>query len=206
MDKRKIKETPALASGLLSAADRIGTTLSPVEGDPHRTVDLENFVGVHPRMLRKFGRYQSRVILTAMAAELVLKFLYEQRGDRKPAPQHHDLHKLYGGLTGSDQHAVEFIYQRLLRERDYPPSEDWCERAYSVFEQCKNAFVDWRYIGEGKGVPYSFEMRATYLSLAVRSVLEVVDLLPILPASPKPMPGRTQAADHPSLSDGLETA
>ena len=47
--------------------------------------------------------------------------------------------------------------------------------------------MDWRYIGEGEGVPYSFEMRATYLSLAARSVLEVVDLLPILEASPRPM-------------------
>ena len=52
-------------------------------------------------MLRKFGRYQGRVILIAMAAELALKSLYEQRDGQKTAPHTHDLYKLFGRLTST---------------------------------------------------------------------------------------------------------
>ena len=49
--------------------------------------------------------------------------------------------------------------------------------------------MDWRYIEEEEDVPKNFEFRATFLSLAARSVLEVANFLPILQAEPKYMSG-----------------
>lgn len=198
MADRKVKQTPSLASGLLIAADKIGTELPTGQNSPRQTV-LRDLANASPSGLRKLGRYQGRVVLAALAAELALKFLYEQRDGQNVALHTHNLHKLFDNLTKHDQHAIEFIYERRLGDQDRPPPAKWCRKAGGVFAQCRDVFADWRYIGEKGALPMSFEMRVTYLSLATKSVLEVVDLLPLLPTGPMSLLDFVHASDDHTL-------
>ena len=195
MARRKVEGTPAFVMGLLMAADRI---LPPERNSSRLTDETEDTVDASPAALEKLGLYQGRVVLAALAAELALKFLFEQRDEQKVASPTHDLHELFGQLTEHDQRAVGSVYQRLLG--NYVPSQPWCNTAGEVFMQCKDVFTDWRYIVEEGRLSESFQMRVLYLSMATRSVLEVANLLPLLPIEPpRSLSDLTQILDkdHP---------
>ena len=173
MPRRKVEGTPAFVRGLLRAADRI---LPPGWNSSRLTDEIEDTVDASPAALEELGLYQGRVVLAALAAELALKFLIEQRDEQKVASATHNLHELFGQLTEHDQRAVGSAYQRWLGS--YIPSQTWCNTAAEVFMQCRDAFFDWRYIVEEGRLSESFQMRVLYLSAATKSVLEAADLPP----------------------------
>ena len=105
----------------------------------------------------------------AFAAELALKFAYEQEHPSGPAPPIHDLQKLFGKLGQEKRQKIEVNYESLLkgykqqRSEECDQFEDWWETASQLFEKCKDTFVDWRYIEEKGQHPDPFIMRAALL-------------------------------------------
>ena len=128
----------------------------------------------------EIGLYQARVVVIALAAELALKFSYEQENPSEVAPATHDLRDLFAELSDDKVKAVRKVYARLLNQYKHQLEqdkkeylEDGWETADHLFENCRYAFEDWRYIEER--MPRTpFVMRATLLELGARSVLEGV--------------------------------
>ena len=109
--KRKREDTPDIVEGLINAAEIIYQHL-PHGKKSQRQVRVENEI---PEPA-DFGRYQARVVVMALAAELALKFAYEQEYRSEPAPPIHDLHKLFGKLGEGKKRKVEANYESLMKE------------------------------------------------------------------------------------------
>ena len=127
MPRKKVEGTPAFVRGLMRAADRI---LPPGWNSSRLADETKDTVDASPAALEELGLYQGRVVLAALAAELALKFLIEQRDEQKVASATHNLHELFGQLTEYDQRAVGSIYRRWLGS--YVPSQPWCNTAGGV--------------------------------------------------------------------------
>ena len=99
------------------------------------------------------GMYQSCQVLVGLAAELALKFAYEQDNPSMDPPGGHDLFVLYGKLSQDRKADIESDYSiRILRRQDMQPV-NW-QTAESVFKAVRNHFVDWRYMSERRVIPY----------------------------------------------------
>ena len=168
---QKVAETPNVVEGLLAAANRIkGNSVQGMrwlaESKPLSELSVPQQKG--------FGQYQGRVVLMALAAELALKFAYEKDNPQESAPATHNLSKLFKKLKGHRQAKIQEHYEHLLSERELSPQEEWCETVSQVFKKCRDISMVWRFAVEEGKVPTKFVMRATYLELATRGVVEEI--------------------------------
>ena len=172
--KKKIQQTPDFVMGLLESADLIGESLphSPrwlaqgISRGKHQVANLDS------EQRKELGKYQGRVVLAGLAAELALKWLWERDNQPSSSKSCHDLLVLFNELSEDLKGKIRASY--LLRAC---PCEPGWESADKVFKICKNSFVDWRYVVEEGGFK-DYVMHATYLNHATLSVLLVGEMLP----------------------------
>ena len=178
MFKRKLPQTLDFVKGLLISADEISKSLSGAL-EPRRVLaqkqkDIANF---EPEEVQELGKYQGRVVLVALAAELALKFAWEVENPSKGgAPGRHNLKKLFCQLTSCSQNKIRVEYEKRFKKlQTQVEVSDTNELEWTtvdqVFYNCRNAFESWRYIVE-KGKYPNYIMRATFLSEATWSVIE----------------------------------
>ena len=169
MPKRKVRETLDFVKGLLISADEIPRALSG-ELEPRMVLakNHTNIANLNPEQIEDLGKYQGRVVLVALAAELALKFVWETE-NKCGAPAGHDLQRCFGCLSDDYKEKIRGEYRRRFTN---PLEREW-ETVDQVFQICRDAFEDWRYIVEDGSYP-NYIMRATYLKEATLSVIEVV--------------------------------
>ena len=168
MPNRKVNQTLDFVRGLLESADEIERVLSG-ELEPRKVVAQEhtNIANLDPGRIQELGMYQGRVVLVALAAELALKCLWETE-NAGGAPVGHDLLKCFNRLLDHHKDDIRRNYEKRVTD---PYEEEW-GTVDQLFEICRNAFVDWRYIVEEGNYP-NYIMRATYLKEATLSVIDV---------------------------------
>ena len=167
--KKKIQQTPDFVMGLLESADLIGESLphSPrwlaqgISRGKQKVANLDS----HQR--QKLGKYQGRVVLAGLAAELALKWLWERDNQPSSSKCGHNLLMLFNELSEDLKCKIRAAYVLLAC-----PCEPGWESADKVFKICQNSFVDWRYVVEEGGFK-DYVMHATYLNHATLSVLQV---------------------------------
>ena len=169
--ERKVPETLDFVKGLLISADEIPRSLTG-ELEPRlvlaqRHADIAKF---SPKQIQDLGKYQGRVVLIALAAELALKFVWETENQGQEATGGHDLLQLFEQLPDHFKDEVRCEYQRRVSN----PLERGWKTVDNTFRICRCAFVDWRYIVEEGKYP-SYIMRATYLKEATLSVIHVIN-------------------------------
>ena len=91
--KKKSQQTPDFVMGLLESADLIGESLphSPrwlAEGISHGKQKVAN---LDSEQRQELGRYQGRVVLAGLAAELALKWHWERDNQPSSSKSCHDL-------------------------------------------------------------------------------------------------------------------
>ena len=174
MPKRKQKGTLDVVKGLMEAADEICI--------PGQTRVIAQCIGGSlpgTRSERKrVGKYVGRVVLMSLAAELALKFAWENEDKPNRVSQvakttnnakgQHDLNDLFKQLGCCLQASIGEKYS--ARPENKKPG--W-ETADKVFEKSRDAFELYRYIVE-EGSEAQERMRATELGLGTRSVVEAV--------------------------------
>lgn len=163
--KRKREKTLHFVEGLLCSADKI---YPPSEADFHPRETLHgafDLSAATPEEVEEMGKYQGRVVLVSLAAELALKFAYELEKSEKIATTNHDLEYWFKKLSETLRKSVESHYSHLAT----PPQNGWMTAA-DAFEKCKNSSLEWRYIVEEGEGPQDI-MRATYLKYATLSVV-----------------------------------
>ena len=167
--KRKVPETLDFVKGLLISADEIPSALSG-ELEPRMVLARKhtNIASFNPKQIEDLGKYQGRVVLVALAAELALKFAWETENPGG-APGGHDLLKCFQRLSDVRKEGIRSEYQRRVTD---PLEEKWAS-VDQVFKICRKAFEDWRYIVEEGKYP-KYIMRATYLKEATLSIVQVV--------------------------------
>ena len=116
-----------------------------------------NIGELQPEQLQELGKYQGRVVLVALAAELALKFAWERENEGEAASDH-DLLKWFDRQSDDLRERIRREYQKRVTN---PLEKEW-DTADQVFQIWRNAFVDWRYIVENGNFP-NYVMRATYL-------------------------------------------
>ena len=162
-------ETPDFVKGLLESADAIDKLLDRNKISPRYLLDKLTYAELEemsPAERRELGIYQARVVLVVLAAELALKFLWElEKG--KPAGNQHDLDALFKGLSCPLRVQLQDEY---WKQANSPPC-GW-ETLRQVFERCKDASIQWRYLVEKPNFP-RYDMHATYLKYAALTVLQV---------------------------------
>ena len=169
--KRKVPETLKFVKGLLISADTISNSLSE-ELEPRKVLAQKptKIACLEPEQIQELGKYQGRVVLVALAAELALKFVWETE-NQGGAAGGHDLLDCFDSLSDDIKGKVRNEYKRRVTN---PLGEEW-GAVDQVFKICRDAFVDWRYIVEEGKYP-SYIMRATYLKEATLSVIDVAYL------------------------------
>ena len=170
--KRKVPETLDVVKGLLISADEISNSLSE-ELEPRKVLAQKQtkIASLEPAHIRELGKYQGRVVLVALAAELALKFAWEAENQDEAAPAGHDLLECFDRLSDDLKEKTRIEYRKRVTN---PLNKEW-ETVDQVFTICCEAFEDWRYIVEEGSYP-NYIMRATYLIDATQSVIDVVSL------------------------------
>ena len=170
--KRKVPETLDFVRGLLISADEISNSLSE-ELEPRRVLAQKHtkIAILESPHIQELGKYQGRVVLVALAAELALKYAWETEHQDMVAINSHDLLVLFESLSDNLKEKTRIEYQNRVTN---PLGKEW-ETVDQVFGICRKAFEDWRYIVEEGSYP-NYIMRATYLNKATLSVIDVVDL------------------------------
>ena len=134
MPKRKRPESLDFVKGLLAAADVISKELGE-EFHPRDHLNVKyDPANYTPHDRRKFGMYQGRVVLVALAAELALKFAWEREHPCKVAPGNtHNLCELFNKLS---KHRKKEIRSKYLILADPPkPESTERKRGVSVLER-----------------------------------------------------------------------
>ena len=167
MPERKRAETLDFVKGLLASADLIRENLGE-EFHPRDHLNKKyNPANYPPDERRRFGMYQGRVVLVALAAELALKFAWEGEHPSCVAPSDtHNLDKLFQSLKPARRKRISNQYLTLAD----PPKVGW-ETAQEVFKKCKDAYKRWEYIVEEDSFP-NYIMQAAYLIHATRAVID----------------------------------
>ena len=167
--KRKIEGTLELAEGLLLVANMVDAP--GARDNALSAMGADGGMPAKPKDRRLLGKYQGRVVLASLAAELALKYAWERepKNADKPAPKigsGHQLKDLFGELCPDRKQAIEEEYcQRTSTHTK-------CQTAEEAFGQYKKPFEQFRYMGEyppSKNEP----MRATDLIQATKSVIAV---------------------------------
>ena len=170
MPDRKVTQTLDFVKGLLISADEIDNALSG--GLEPRKVLAQGhtkIANLSSRQIEELGMYQGRVVWVALSAELALKYLWEMENSGG-APVGHDLRKCFNCLLDHHKDEIRRNYEKRVPD---PLEEDW-RTVDQLFEICRDAFVDWRYIVEEGNYP-NYIMRATYLKEATLSVIDVAE-------------------------------
>ena len=168
MPNRKVTQTLDFVRGLLESADEIDRALSG-ELEPRKVLAQQhtNIANLDPGQIQELGMYQGRVVLVALAAELALKYLWETV-NAGGAPGGHDLLKCFNRLLDHHKDEIRRNYEKRVTD---PLEEEW-RTVDQLFDICRDAFVDWRYVVEEGNYP-NYIMRATYLKEATLSVIDV---------------------------------
>ncbi len=168
MPNRKVTQTLDFVRGLLESADEIDRALSG-ELEPRKVLAQQhtNIAYLDPGQIQELGMYQGRVVLVALAAELALKYLWETE-NAGGAPVGHDLLKCFNRLMDRHKDEIRRNYEKRVTD---PLEEEW-RTVDQLFDICRDAFVDWRYVVEEGNYP-NYIMRATYLKEATLSVIDV---------------------------------
>ena len=168
--KRKIEGTLELAEGLLLVANMVDAP--GAREDAFSAMGDDGSLPADPTQRRLLGKYQGRVVLASLAAELALKYAWERepKNEGKPAPKigsGHQLKEMFGELCSDRKEATEEEYSRGRTIK-----QTKSETAEEAFGQYKKPFEEFRYMGE---YPPSSEeaMRATDLIQATKSVIAV---------------------------------
>ena len=174
MAAKKIMQTSDFVKGLLKSADEISALLNPNKLSPRFLLtklhdDEVKLKDLSCKERQELGMYQARVILMVLAVELALKFLWEQYKG-KPANKDHKIHQLFNELCPSLQVQIQSEYCKLAES----PQSGW-ETPNKIFELCKDASVQWRYLVEESNFP-EYVMQAEYLKYATLSVLRVGEM------------------------------
>ena len=167
MPNRKATQTLDFVRGLLESADEIDRVLSG-ELEPRKILSQEhtNIANLDLGQIQELGKYQARVVLVALAAELALKYLWETE-HAGGAPVGHDLLKCFNRLLDHHKDEIRRNYEKSVTD---PLEEEW-RTVDQLFEICRDAFVDWRYVVEEGNYP-NYIMRATYLREATLSAID----------------------------------
>ena len=167
MANKKREQTLDFVEGLLYAADEIDAALQ-AEFPPRETLHGKfDIAKVAPEEIREMGKYQGRVVLVSLAAELALKFAWEQENPGQTASNNHNLEHWFKQLSSSLKKSIEREYLKFATQ----PKVGW-KTANQTFKKCKDSSLDWRYIvEEGHGPQH--KMQATYLKHATMSVITV---------------------------------
>ena len=176
---KKIAETPDFVRGLLKSADEISNLLNPEKIHPRVLLqklndvesDEEKLGKLSPEERQELGVYRARVVLVVLAVELALKFLWEQ-DKGKPAKRDHKIQQLFNELSPHLKVQIRSEYSNLAKS----PPNGW-ETPDKVFDSCKGASVQWRYLVEESNFP-NYVMQANYLKHATLSVLLAGEKLP----------------------------
>ena len=169
MPGRKIEGTLELAEGLLLVANMVDTP--GARDDALRAMGACGSLPADPTQRRQLGKYQGRVVLASLAAELVLKYLWEHEPQNqcKSASEMgsgHRLKEILSKLSPDHKEAIEKDYSRKTSTRTK------CATAEEAFGQYEKPFEEFRYMGEY--LPSKEEaMRATDLIQAAKSVIAV---------------------------------
>ena len=168
--KRKIEGTLELAEGLLLVANMVDAP--GAREDAFSAMGDDGSLPANPTQRRLLGKYQGRVVLASLAAELALKYAWERepKNEGKPAPKigsGHQLKEMFGELCSDRKEATEEEYSRGRTIK-----QTKSETAEEAFGQYKKPFEEFRYMGE---YPLSSEeaMRATDLIQATKSLIAV---------------------------------
>lgn len=172
MPKRKRKQTLDFVKGLLLDADKIDELIPSGTDHPRETLHGDTKIkDCCPEQLLKFGQYQGRVVLAALAAELALKFAWEKENpEGGHAKGRHCLHQLFKRLSTERKGKIRNEYATRLTKANADPPKKW-KTADKVFETCNRSFEHWRYIVEEDSFE-NYIMQATYLIEATRSVID----------------------------------
>ena len=170
MPKRKIEGTLELAEGLLLVANMVDAP--GAREDAFSAMGDDGSLPADLTQRRLLGKYQGRVVLASLAAELALKYAWERESKNagEPAPKigsGHQLKEMFRKLCPDRKEAIEEEY---CRRRTIKQTK--CETAEEAFGQYKKPFEEFQYMGE---YPLSNEeaMRATDLIRATKSVISV---------------------------------
>ena len=123
-----------------------------------------NTTGLYP------GEMAAAIIISAHCTELLLKYKIKQEG-HVINWKDHDLYDLYKTLNADSKAAIEKEFNAQLSTKT--PPNGW-ESAASVFQNARNACMDWRYAVEPDDIPL------TYLQPLYMATVSVYRTIPIL--------------------------
>ena len=137
MPKRKIEGTFELAEGLLLVANMVDAL--GAREDAFSAMGAGGWMPDKPEERRLLGKYQGRVVLASLAAELALKYAWEREPKNAGKSAHkigsgHQLKDMFGGLSPDNKKAIEEEYCRRTskqtNDRRSRPVK-WCKSASS---------------------------------------------------------------------------
>ena len=152
MPGRKIEGTLELAEGLLLVANMVDTP--GARDDALRAMGACVSLPADPTQRRQLGKYQGRVVLASLAAELVLKYLWEHepKNQCKSASEMGSGHRLKEILRKLSPDHKEAIKEAI--EKDYSrktSTRTKCATAEEAFGQYEKPFEEFRYMGVNGG-------------------------------------------------------
>ncbi len=176
--KRKQQSTVEAVVGMLESSAH----LDEVAAEKRRSEAAEfgrstgqhrNFHGTSHAVIDITGGYSlgiflSAQILAGQAAELALKYAYEQEHPDKTAGTKHDLAALYDQLSVARKDRIEADYATRIQRHESSPGNDW-GTVRQAFQSGKDYPVLFRYATEeGQTIPW---VEPIFLREAVCSVL-----------------------------------
>ena len=112
-------------------------------------------------------------VLLSLAAELALKFAYEQENPDATADKTHDLLDLYCKLSKQRRDEIEADYSLRAHPHQTIQAANW-QTAGGVFKAARNHFTDWRYVSEeGRAIPF---FQPDFLLEAVCSICKTLGM------------------------------
>ena len=179
---RKTAITPDLVVGLLESsahldefaaarrkedAARYGTVKRRQAVPPDGTIREVTFL----ERAYSLGITQGAQVLAGLAAELALKYVWEDENSGQSAAGTHKLHNLFRSISRTRRDEMDADYKvRLQRHANKPPS-GW-QTLDDVFRTTNDYFESWRYVSEeGAHIPY---VEPRFLREAVCSVLKTM--------------------------------
>ena len=125
MPKRKIEGTLELAEGLLLVANMVGAP--GAREDAFSAMGDDGSLPADLTQRRLLGKYQGRVVLASLAAELALKYAWERESKNagEPAPK-----------IGSG-HPLKEMFRKLCPDRKEAIEEEYCRRRTIKQTKCE---------------------------------------------------------------------
>ena len=179
---RKQPITPDLVVGLLESSahlDEYAAVRRAEDAEEYGTVRRRKAVPpdgvirevIYLERAYSLGITQGAQVLGGLAAELALKYLWEDENPGQSAPGTHELHNLFRSISSQRRDEIESDYQVRLQRHDNMPASGW-QTVDEVFQKTNDYFEHWRYVSEeGASIPYT---EPRFLREAVCSVLRTI--------------------------------